>query len=168
MLVTTYKYYQHLISQSRNNNLVAHSGAVVTLGHKFSLNFIPARTRKVLMASKVEGKTVLIVEDQDDIREIMRLTLQMKGCLVVEAANGQEAVDLAPRVHPALILMDLCMPVLDGYEATRRIHGQPELSDIPIVAVSAYCDPNNRHRALDAGCVECISKPVDFGTIDGL
>jgi two-component system, cell cycle response regulator DivK len=117
---------------------------------------------------KVDNRTVLVVDDHEDIRELMRISLQAEGCHVVEAANGKEAVELAPQVGPRLILMDLSMPVLDGYEATRQIHQQPQLQDIPIVAVSAYCDPQNRQKALAAGCVECVGKPVDFGLINDL
>ena len=120
------------------------------------------------MTSKVEGHTVLVVDDHADIRLLISLQLQMSGCHVVEAADGGEAVELAARVHPDLVLMDLSMPVLDGYEATRQIHAQPELEDVPVVAVSAFCDSPNRQKAFDAGCVECVCKPVEFGIIDGL
>lgn len=120
------------------------------------------------MTSNAGGRTILIVDDQPDIRELLCLQLQMKGCQVVEATNGREAVELAPQIHPSLILMDLSMPVLDGYEATRQIHEQPRLRDVPIVAVSAYCDAHNREKAFDAGCVECVGKPIEFGMIDGL
>jgi CheY-like chemotaxis protein len=114
---------------------------------------------------QVGNRTVLVVDDSGDIRELMRMMLQMKNCQVVEAINGQEAVELAPRVCPNLILMDLSMPVLDGYEATRLIKAQLETCDIPIVAVSAFCDVENRHKAVAAGCIECVSKPIDFAVI---
>lgn len=110
-------------------------------------------------------RTVLVVDDNDDIRELIRFTLEMKGYQVVEAGNGQEAVELAARMYPAIILMDLSMPVLDGYEATRRILAQPALSSTPIVAVSGHCDVQNMEKALEAGCIECISKPVDFSAV---
>jgi CheY-like chemotaxis protein len=105
---------------------------------------------------------ILVVDDDADIRELIGMMLKMKGCRVVEAADGRQAVELAPQVNPALILMDLSMPVLDGYEATRWLKAQPELSGIPVVAISAHCDPQHRQRALDAGCSECVGKPVDF------
>ena len=114
------------------------------------------------------GKTVLVVDDAPDIREMLNFMLSLKGCRVVEAANGREAVELAPQIRPDLILMDLSMPVLDGYEATRRIHGRRETSAIPIVAVSAFCDPHGQQKALEAGCVECVGKPVDFRLLDRL
>ena len=115
-----------------------------------------------------DGGTVLVVDDSDDIRELICLQLRMRGYRVVEAANGKVAVELAPLTHPDLILMDLSMPVMDGYEATRRLKAQPELSGVPIVAVSAFCDELNRREALSAGCVECVAKPVDFRLIDRL
>lgn len=120
--------------------------------------------------ARVAHNTVLIVEDFDDTREMMRVLLEMEGCRVLEAANGQEAVEIAAQRYKELdlILMDLTMPVLDGYEATRRIRSQPETSRIPVVAVSAHCDTHWQRNALDAGCVECVSKPVDFKLIGDL
>ena len=112
--------------------------------------------------------TVLIVEDSDDIRRLMKMVLEIKGYRVLEAVNGRHAVERAPLEKPDLILMDLSMPVLDGYEATRQIRGHPQLQDVPIVAVSAFCDAYNRHKALTAGCIECICKPLDMGLLDGL
>ena len=112
--------------------------------------------------------TVMVVDDADDIRELICMQLRRKGYRVVEAANGAEAVRLSSLEHPGLILMDLSMPVMDGYEATRRIHGCKETSGIPIVAVSAFCDSYNRQQAMEAGCVECVGKPVDFTHIHRL
>ena len=120
------------------------------------------------MAGKVSNNTVLIVDDQPDIRELLRYSLQSRGLNVAEAVNGLEAVELASQVHPGLILMDLSMPVLDGFEATRQITSQPAMKGIPIVAVSAFCDSHNRHKAIEAGCVDCVSKPIDFRLIDTL
>lgn len=121
------------------------------------------------MLTSSEGRqTVLVVDDAPDIRELLRLMLELRGCQVVEAEDGQRAVELAPEVRPALVLMDLSMPVLDGYEATRRIHDQPQLREVPVIAVSAFCDAHKRQQALAAGCVECVGKPVDFGLLDGL
>jgi two-component system cell cycle response regulator DivK len=113
--------------------------------------------------------TVLVADDSDDIRVLLGMMLRLKGVSVVEAEDGERAVELARRARPDLILMDLSMPVLDGYEATRRIRGDRETSRIPVVAVSALCDEwHNRQKALEAGCVECVSKPVDFGVLGGL
>ena len=111
---------------------------------------------------------VMVVDDSDDLRELICILLRGKGYRVVEAVNGEEAVELAPRTQPGLILMDLSMPVMDGYEATRRIKALPGCGGIPVVAVSAFCDSRSEHKALEAGCVECVSKPIDFGKIVNL
>ena len=112
----------------------------------------------------------MVVEDFDDTRLMMRMLLEMEGCRVLEAADGREAVEVA-RARPDeidLILMDLTMPVLDGYEATRRILARPETHDIPVVAVSAHCDAEHTGAALAAGCLACVGKPVDFGLLNEL
>lgn len=115
-----------------------------------------------------DDQTVMVVDDSDDTRELISIILRRKGYRVIEAANGKEAVELVPLTHPGLILMDLSMPVMDGYEATRRIKALRELGGVPIVAVSAFCDAYIKDKALEAGCVECVLKPVDFGTIVSL
>jgi two-component system cell cycle response regulator DivK len=112
--------------------------------------------------------TVMVVDDSDDIRTLICMNLRCKGYLVLEAANGKEAVELATRSHPGLILMDLSMPVMDGYEATRLIKALPGFCKVPVVAISAFCDPSNNDKALQAGCVECVSKPIDFRSFNSL
>jgi two-component system, cell cycle response regulator DivK len=82
---------------------------------------------------------ILVAEDYDDTRSLIRMLLQTKGHRVVEAVNGREVVELAARERPDLILMDLNMPVMDGVEATRRLRARPEVSDVPVVAVTAHC-----------------------------
>ncbi len=116
----------------------------------------------------VHSGTVMVVDDADDIRELICIQLRRKGYEVIEATNGEQAVELATRSHPGLILMDLSMPGMDGYEATRRIKALPGLGGVNVVALSAFCDPCNKHKALEAGCVEFVSKPIDFHTIDNL
>jgi two-component system cell cycle response regulator DivK len=106
-------------------------------------------------------KTVLVVDDTDDIAELVATLLRMTGCNAVTARNGREAIKAAVEHKPDLILMDIRMPVMDGYEATRRILACPELSRTPIVAVSAHCDGDWAVRARAAGCVECVDKTVD-------
>jgi two-component system cell cycle response regulator DivK len=115
-----------------------------------------------------EDCTVMVVDDSDEIRELICVKLRCKGYRVLEAANGEEAVELAMRTHPRLILMDLSMPVMDGYEATRRIKALPGFYEVPVVAISACCDPSNNHKALEAGCVECVSKLIDVPSFDSL
>jgi two-component system, cell cycle response regulator DivK len=114
------------------------------------------------------GSSVLVVEDFDDTREMMKIMLEMRGCRVLEAADGQKAVEVATREKPDLILMDLNLPVLDGYAATRHLHNQEETQMIPIVAFSAQCANDRVARALEAGCLDCVAKPVDFNLLDRL
>jgi two-component system cell cycle response regulator DivK len=112
---------------------------------------------------------ILVADDTDDIRLMLRVKLENKGHCVMEAADGREAVELATRECPDVILMDLSMPVMDGIEATRRLREQSETSNMPIIAVTAHCtDPAWRRRALAAGCTECVGKPVDFQRLDHL
>ena len=105
--------------------------------------------------------TILIAEDTEDIRHLVKFMLELKGCQVLEAAHGKEAVELAPQHKPDLILMDLRMPVLDGLEATRRLRQIPETKNIPIVALSAHCEDGWREAAIAAGCDDCIMKPIE-------
>ncbi len=114
------------------------------------------------------NETVLVVEDFEDNRFMMRRLLEMSGYRVLEAINGQEAIDLARRELPHLILMDLSLPQLDGLAATRRIRQHPELRDVPIVAVSAHDTADFHADALAAGCNDYVTKPIDFDWLDEL
>jgi len=105
------------------------------------------------------GATILIVDDFEDTRLMMKLWLEKKGYRVVAAADGMEAVMLAERESPDLIIMDLEMPKLNGLDATRRIRGQEKMKNVPIIAVSAYGAEEFRGSALEAGCDEYISTP---------
>ena len=109
---------------------------------------------------------VMVVEDFDDTREMLKLMLEMKGCEVVEAVDGREAVTQAMDDGFDLILMDLNLPVLSGYQATREIVSSPRTRHIPVVAISAQCSGERRQRALDAGCLECLDKPIDMPALD--
>lgn len=111
---------------------------------------------------------ILIVEDSDDIRHMMKFMLEMKGHRVAEAANGREALERAGEEHPRLILMDLSMPVMDGWEATRRLREIEQTRDVPIVGLSAHCQGERRELAIRAGCDDCIPKPVDGDVIDSI
>jgi two-component system, cell cycle response regulator DivK len=110
-------------------------------------------------AGKKQALTVMVVDDSDDLRELMVFQLQRLGYQTIEAANGQEAIDLARKAHPSLILMDINMPVLDGLAATRIIRGNGQLRDTAIVAFSAHQSVGNRENALAAGCNAYVSKP---------
>jgi two-component system, cell cycle response regulator DivK len=112
---------------------------------------------------------VLVVEDTNDTRHMIRSLLRMKGHDVVEAINGLEAFNVARKEKPDLILMDLNMPVLDGFSSVRIIRVQEETAHIPIVAISAYLDSKEwKDKAIEAGCSETMTKPVDFKAFDNL
>jgi two-component system cell cycle response regulator DivK len=112
--------------------------------------------------------TVMVVEDFEDNRFMMRRLLEMSGYRVLEAVNGEEAVELARRERPGLILMDLSLPQLDGLAATRRIRQHPELRNVPIVAVSAHDTADFHADALAAGCNDYVTKPIDFDQLEAL
>ena len=112
--------------------------------------------------------TVMVVEDFEDNRFMMRRLLEMSGYRVLEAINGEEAVEIALRERPALILMDLSLPLLDGLAATRRIRQYDELKDVPIVAVSAHDTADFHAEALAAGCNDYVTKPIDFDQLEAL
>ena len=107
-------------------------------------------------------KSFLVVEDFEDSRFMMRRLLEMAGYNVLEASDGEQAVKIAVESRPALILMDLSLPKLDGLSATRQIRQKKGLKAVPIVAVSAHDSPESRTEALAAGCDEYITKPIDF------
>jgi len=113
-------------------------------------------------------RTVMVVEDFEDNRFMMRRLLEMSGYHVLEAINGEEAVKLAERERPDLILMDLSLPLLDGLAATRRIREVEELRDVPIVAVSAHDTADFHADALAAGCNDYVTKPIDFDQLESL
>jgi CheY-like chemotaxis protein len=110
----------------------------------------------------------LVVEDFEDSRFMMRRLLEMAGYSVLEASDGEQAVQMAVESHPVLILMDLSLPKLDGLSATRQIRQKRGLKTIPIVAVSAHDSPESRTEALAAGCDEYITKPIDFDHLNAL
>jgi two-component system cell cycle response regulator DivK len=112
--------------------------------------------------------TVMVVEDFEDNRFMMRRLLEMSGYRVLEAVNGEEAVELAHRERPQLILMDLSLPQLDGLAATRRIRQYPDMKDVPIVAVSAHDTADFHADALAAGCNDYVTKPIDFDQLEAL
>ena len=111
---------------------------------------------------------VMVVEDFEDNRFMMRRLLEMSGYRVLEAINGEEAVELAHRERPQLILMDLSLPQLDGLAATRRIRQHADLRDVPIVAVSAHDTADFHADALAAGCNDYVTKPIDFDQLEAL
>lgn len=125
-------------------------------------------TESVMTEQKGAIKTVLVVEDFEDNRFMMRRLLEMSGYRVVEAVNGREAVEMAQSERPDLILMDLSLPHLDGLAATRRIREHEGLGKVPIVAVSAHDTADFHAEALAAGCNEYVTKPIDFDQLENL
>ena len=105
------------------------------------------------------SKRILIVEDQEDNRAIMRDLLNDAGYDLIEATNGQDGVTLAQSERPDLILMDVQLPVMDGYEATRRIKSNVELKSIPVIAVTSFALSGDEGKAQSAGCDDYLAKP---------
>jgi len=120
------------------------------------------------METEKNETTLLLVEDTEDNRFMMRRLLEMEGYRVVEARNGEEAVKVAKDEKPALILMDLSLPIIDGLAATKLIRRMPEFKDVPIIAVSAHDIADFQEEALTAGCNRYITKPIDFGELENL
>jgi two-component system, cell cycle response regulator DivK len=105
------------------------------------------------------SKRILVVEDQADNRRIVRDLLTRSGYEIVEAVTGEEGVSLAEAQQPDLILMDIQLPMIDGYEATRRIKANPALHHIPIIAVTSYALSGDDVKAYAAGCNDYVAKP---------
>lgn len=105
---------------------------------------------------------LLLVEDNEMNRDMLSRRLERKGFEVVFAQDGSIAVDMATSEKPELILMDMSLPVLDGWEATRQIKNNPETSNIPVIALTAHAMAGDREKALEVGCEDYDTKPVDF------
>ncbi len=105
------------------------------------------------------SKHILVVEDQEDNRQIIRDMLSTTDYQITEAENGEEALTAVAKQRPDLILMDIQMPVLDGYEATRRIKADPTLRSIPIIAITSYALSGDEQKAQAAGCDDYVPKP---------
>jgi CheY-like chemotaxis protein len=138
-----------------------------------SAQFLPVMSETFMAEQRTmeQGEaapTVLVVEDFEDNRFMMRRLLEMSGYRVVEAVNGEQAVETAVSERPDLILMDLSLPKLDGLAATRRIRKHDELARTPIVAVSAHDTTDFHADALAAGCNEYVTKPIDFDQLESL
>lgn len=110
---------------------------------------------------------ILIVEDNEMNRDMLSRRLVKNGFEISLAVNGQEGVDRAQEEMPDLILMDMSLPVIDGWEATQQIKQLPETSHIPVIALTAHAMAEDRERALNAGCDEYDTKPVDLQRLLG-
>ena len=105
------------------------------------------------------SKKILVVEDQEDNRQILRDLLSSAGYEMSEAGDGQEALAAVAKHRPDLILMDIQLPIMDGYEATRRIKADPNTKAIPIIVVTSYALSGDESKARDAGCDAYVTKP---------
>lgn len=110
---------------------------------------------------------ILLVEDNELNRDMLSRRLTRRGFEVVIAEDGQRAVDMASSEKPDLILMDMSLPVIDGWEATRRVKADPATTTIPIIALTAHAMASDRQQALDAGCDDYDSKPIDIERLLG-
>jgi two-component system, cell cycle response regulator DivK len=107
-------------------------------------------------------KKILLIEDNELNRDMLSRRLQKRGYEVVTAVDGETGVTAAQVEAPALILMDISLPGIDGWEATRRLKAAPETRHIPIVALTAYVMPNDRDKALAVGCDDFDTKPIEL------
>lgn len=109
-----------------------------------------------------EKKKILVVEDFPDARELVALCIRRLGYEAFEAADGIEGLQQATAVHPDLILMDLSMPRMDGLEATAHLKQDPATRDIPVIVLTAHAADAHRDKALEAGALEVLIKPINF------
>jgi CheY-like chemotaxis protein len=110
---------------------------------------------------------ILLVEDNEMNRDMLSRRLVKRGHEVVIAVDGQQGLDLAGTENPDIVLLDMSLPVMDGWEAARRLKGDPATSSIPIIALTAHAMAGDREKCLEAGCEEYDTKPVDFKRLLG-
>jgi CheY-like chemotaxis protein len=112
-------------------------------------------------------KKLLLVEDNEMNRDMLSRRLERRGYQVVIAVDGEQGIHAATEHQPDLILMDMSLPVLDGWESTRRLKQQPETQGIPVLALTAHAMAGERDKAIAAGCDDYDTKPVDFARLLG-
>src|SRR5580765_2539060 len=105
---------------------------------------------------------LVLVEDNEDNRDMLSRRLQKKGFTVSIAVNGEEALEIVRRELPDLVLMDISLPVMDGFEATKRLKSAEETKNIPIIALTAHAMSGDREKAIEAGCDDYDTKPVEL------
>jgi two-component system, cell cycle response regulator DivK len=105
---------------------------------------------------------ILLVEDNEMNRDMLSRRLERRGYELVIAVDGQQGVDLAKTSSPDLILMDMSLPLIDGWEATRQLKALPEFKSIPIIALTAHAMSGDREKALEAGCDDYDTKPIEL------
>jgi CheY-like chemotaxis protein len=108
---------------------------------------------------------ILLVEDNEFNRDMLSRRLQRKGFEVIIAEDGSQGIRLAREGHPDIILMDMDLPVLDGWEATRRLKADPATRGIPVLALTAHAMQTDRDRAMASGCDDFATKPIEFNTL---
>ena len=108
---------------------------------------------------------ILVVEDNEMNRDMLSRRLERKGFEVVVAVDGQAGVEMAASSTPDIILMDLSLPVMDGWEATRRIKADPTTQSIPVIALTAHAMAGDEQKALEAGCDDYDTKPIDLSRL---
>jgi CheY-like chemotaxis protein len=110
---------------------------------------------------------ILLIEDNEMNRDMLTRRLQRRGYQVVIAVDGAQGLAMAQSESPALILMDISLPVLDGWEATRRLKMAPETKSIPVIALTAHAMSGDRERCIEAGCDDFDTKPVEIARLVG-
>ena len=105
---------------------------------------------------------ILLVEDNEDNRDMLSRRLERKGFAVTLAVDGQDGVDKAKSELPDIILMDMSLPVMDGWEATKVLKDNPDTAQIPVIALTAHAMSSDREKAIEAGCNDYDTKPVDL------
>jgi len=108
------------------------------------------------------SRKILVVDDNQDGRELVVKILKNRGYQMIEAVDGEEALEKAIAENPDLILMDISIPKIDGYEVTKRLKSQIKFKDTPIIALTANAMKGDREKAMEAGCEGYISKPIDI------
>ncbi len=112
-------------------------------------------------------KKILIVEDNEMNSDMLSRRLERRGFETVVAVDGQQGVDMAQTIVPDLILMDMSLPILDGWEATRKIKADPQTMEIPVIGLSAHAMSSDFDKAQEAGCDDYDTKPVDINRLLG-
>lgn len=115
----------------------------------------------------MNDKRILLIEDNEQNRYLVTFLMQARGWEVVQAADGPAGLALAAETDPALILLDIQLPGMDGYEVARRLRANPKLAVVPLVAVTSYAMPGDRERCQESGCNGYIEKPIDPETFAG-
>ena len=122
----------------------------------------------IIKTRQTGAPVILVVDDTEGVRKVISIQLKTLGYRVVEAKGGLEAIELIKREHPALVLMDINMPEVDGLETTQLIRRTDGISATPVIGLSAHHGPEMRDEALHAGCNEFAIKPIDFKLLKNL